>query len=276
MSNLDKKCYNKFKLSFLDFMKKYYTNQHLTMIECAKLIDSHSSMICIECQKNNFSLDRVLKCKFCNRDFNCNEKGRIFCSDSCRSKDNWSKTKISWSKARKTRGKQRRKQLLDLHQHKCCLCGYNKDEGLCFHHIDQKTKLFTLDQTNLYQKPLDKILLEVAKCRLYCQNCHAILHEIERQDKYKEKRLWSIQNRQSSINKKKQLIKDLGNKCNICSFTSNYTQCFTFHHLDKNLKKFELNTVNLRKYSDKEIEKELQKCQLLCFNCHMEVERSLS
>lgn len=276
MSSLNERCLEKLGVSFVDFMKDYYTNQHLTMVECAKIIESHSSMISIECDKIGFSLDKFITCKYCNKLFNSKTKGRIFCSTSCRSKHGWTNSKFGHKTARKKRGKLRRKQLLDLHNHKCCECGYNKDQGLCFHHIDPKTKLFTLDQTNLYQKPLDKVLLEVAKCKLYCQNCHAILHEIERQNNYKEKRIDHIAARQSAINKKKQLIKDLGDKCDICDFKSNYTQCFTFHHLDKSIKKFELNTVNLRKYSDQEIAEEAAKCQLLCFNCHMEVERAIS
>ena len=59
-----------------------------------------------------------------------------------------------------------------------------------------------------------------------------------------------------------------GGKCEHC----NYDKCISaleFHHLDKNKKEFSIS--HRRSYSfDEDIVKELDKCILLCANCHRE------
>lgn len=70
--------------------------------------------------------------------------------------------------------------------------------------------------------------------------------------------------------KKRKAIKLLGGCCKTCGI--NDVDVLTFHHKDKNQKKFELgdswaNTKWLL------IEEELKKCELLCFNCHMKMHR---
>lgn len=59
------------------------------------------------------------------------------------------------------------------------------------------------------------------------------------------------------------------NGCSICG----YNKChrgLSFHHTNPNDKKFEINLTNLRR-KDKYIIEELNKCILLCSNCHNEI-----
>ena len=48
------------------------------------------------------------------------------------------------------------------------------------------------------------------------------------------------------------------------------TQALDFHHVNPEDKKFLINMRNLARYDDK-IAKELNKCILLCANCHREI-----
>ena len=87
-----------------------------------------------------------------------------------------------------------------------------------------------------------------------------------------EKHLLSQKNRR--IRRKQVWIKLRGSKCQICG----YNKCLTaldFHHLDKNTKEFSIaNGYRIRKKED-EIIKEIEKCVLLCSNCHHEVHENL-
>ena len=56
--------------------------------------------------------------------------------------------------------------------------------------------------------------------------------------------------------------------CEICGNTKIYL--LTFHHKEKNLKENDIKTLARR--ADKSLfYKEIEKCQCLCYNCHMEV-----
>jgi hypothetical protein len=67
------------------------------------------------------------------------------------------------------------------------------------------------------------------------------------------------------------LLEIKGGKCLQC----NYSQCTTalhFHHRDSKLKKFSLSGSGLLGHTWSSILEELNKCDLLCANCHIEIE----
>lgn len=72
---------------------------------------------------------------------------------------------------------------------------------------------------------------------------------------------------------KKEAVLYRGGKCNICG----YSRCISaldFHHLDPSQKDF---TVSVKKGTlDAEMKLELDKCVLLCSNCHREVHAGLT
>jgi hypothetical protein len=72
------------------------------------------------------------------------------------------------------------------------------------------------------------------------------------------------------LNRKKYFIEKLGGKCNICGYKKNIAG-LTFHHLDPSIKEMEINIRQMSNNSMKTLTKEVEKCQLLCHNCHMEV-----
>lgn len=61
-----------------------------------------------------------------------------------------------------------------------------------------------------------------------------------------------------------------GGSCEKCGYNK-CTAALTFHHREPEHKKFELEMRTLANKSEKSCLEELEKCDLLCFNCHMEV-----
>ena len=71
------------------------------------------------------------------------------------------------------------------------------------------------------------------------------------------------------IKRKYEAILNRGGKCEKCGYDKNIAS-FEFHHLDPNEKEF---NIDVRKFSNTkltDLQKELDKCVLLCANCHRE------
>lgn len=86
---------------------------------------------------------------------------------------------------------------------------------------------------------------------VYCKTC-TTLQTVKRQQTFKL----------NCINYK-------GSKCQICNYDK-YQGALEFHHLDPNEKDFNISKAKLLSFN-LEIKKELDKCVLLCANCHREV-----
>ncbi len=70
------------------------------------------------------------------------------------------------------------------------------------------------------------------------------------------------------IERKQESIRYKGGKCSKCGYDKNYS-ALVFHHRDPEKKDFDWNKLRLR--SQKVITNELDKCDLLCRNCHAEL-----
>ncbi len=66
---------------------------------------------------------------------------------------------------------------------KCEKCGFSHPAALDFHHIDPKTKKFSVSLSNAVNKDRDEVEEEIKKCIILCSNCHRIEHSI-RYNKY--------------------------------------------------------------------------------------------
>ncbi len=70
-------------------------------------------------------------------------------------------------------------------------------------------------------------------------------------------------------NKKIKLIRYKGGKCYQCSYDNlDCPSVFDFHHVDPNEKDFNINRYNI---SVERLKKEVDKCILVCKNCHSEI-----
>ena len=54
--------------------------------------------------------------------------------------------------------------------------GFEAISVLDFHHMDEKTKLFTLQTRNMCNRAWDVVLEEMKKCCLLCCRCHRLFH----------------------------------------------------------------------------------------------------
>lgn len=57
-----------------------------------------------------------------------------------------------------------------------------------------------------------------------------------------------------------------GKTCSRCP--ENHIACFDFHHKDPSLKEFRISEMSERKLSKEKVLKEIEKCEILCANCH--------
>lgn len=103
----------------------------------------------------------------------------------------------------------------------------------------------------------------------YCKDCHSKIQRDRYQNNpsLKEKIKKELRNKSKEL--KTRCVIYLGSKCNDCPNTlienKNHV-IFDFHHLDPSQKDFALSTKAHSKFED--IKSELDKCILLCGNCH--------
>jgi hypothetical protein len=155
------------------------------------------------------------------------------------------------------------KKSIDYLGSKCKICGNNNIHNLCFHHIDKHSKDFTLGG-NRIRKSFDKVQIELDKCQLLCNNCHKELHFNEND---------IISYRQYKHRAFKNLLlsyKKIFN-CELCG----YHKCeaaLEFHHINSSEKELQISKITCLYKSIEEFPKsilnELDKCQVLCSNCH--------
>jgi hypothetical protein len=72
--------------------------------------------------------------------------------------------------------------------------------------------------------------------------------------------------------KKIELVEYKGGKCERCDYHKSLN-ALTFHHKDPSLKDF---TISSKSYSIERLKKEVDKCILLCSNCHIELHEELN
>ena len=111
----------------------------------------------------------------------------------------------------------------------------------------------------------------------FCSQCRKVL--MGRQSKYCSRQckniflnqsLQSYEAQQERGRKRKlELIKLKGNQCEICGYNNNYS-ALEFHHGKPLDKSFQLDLRSLSNRKWEVILNELEKCQLLCSNCHAE------
>lgn len=97
-------------------------------------------------------------------------------------------------------------------------------------------------------------------------------------DPMEHKRAWSRRNRKKIYQYKKaytrgkkiSLIELKGNKCKECGVEHNgkNASMFDFHHIDPKEKKFNLGLNSLQNIAFSKCLEEVEKCELLCSNCH--------
>jgi len=138
---------------------------------------------------------------------------------------------------------------------KCAACGESNPLVLVFHHTKPNNKV--ADITAMVGRGFSKkkILREIQKCVVLCQNCHVEEH-------YKPP---------NKCNKKKNEMRQKLNeyKNNIgCASCRKVGRCLSFHHRDGKNKVDTISEMVTKNLPWKMILKEVKKCDVMCRNCH--------
>ncbi len=107
--------------------------------------------------------------------------------------------------------------------------------------------------------------------RARCVDCHSEHRKSHRRAaqakifRNKSRRAWKLKRKQYAVDR-------LGGKCVRCGHTR--LSSLTFHHLAPEIKEIDIGAA-LIDFSIERLNRELDKCQLLCANCHMDLHEEL-
>jgi len=79
-----------------------------------------------------------------------------------------------------------------------------------------------------------------------------------------------LKQKERSLLRKLELIKEKGGKCKICGYDKNIA-ALEFHHIDPSKKSFQLDSRHLSNTTTEKLIEEANKCILVCANCHREL-----
>ena len=183
------------------------------------------------------------------------------------------KCKKCTNKRRRERHNKKKKQCIEYKGNKCQICKnkYNTYQ-YDFHHLNPTEKKFEIKN-------------ELDKCLLVCSSCHLKIHggDCNINPKYQIKKYMKCkkhnQNRciecHYSDNRSREnfrlttkLIEFSGGKCSRCN--ENSFSCLSFHHIDATIKLFSISKGIAKRFPTYLIMTEIEKCSLLCENCHRE------
>lgn len=97
---------------------------------------------------------------------------------------------------------------------------------------------------------------------LWCKICRS------RYDKqyYKDRKDKLYTQKVNRIYNIREIVSKLKAQCSKCK--ENHPGCLVFHHIDKSQKEFTISDATKNGWSLKRILKEIEKCDILCANCH--------
>ena len=139
----------------------------------------------------------------------------------------------------------------------CEHCGLAEASVLDFHHRNPDQKKMAVNEMVTYGYGKDALRAELQKCVVLCANCHRREHfevpDPPEGDETEQRRRWIYEYKQES------------NGCTRCDRTD--PACLVFHHTgDK--KRATIARLVADRYPKEEIRAEVEKCELLCANCH--------
>ena len=160
----------------------------------------------------------------------------------------------------KRRRVRRKAELVAARGNRCMDCGYDGClAAFEFHRRDPAIKGFTL---STFSGSLERLLTKAQKCDLLCASCHRLRHvalELPSGDPV-------VLHRRR---RKLRAFAHMGSKCAGCG-RDGPAALFEFHHRDAAKKDFGLSESGIPHRWEKVVA-ELEKCVMLCANCHREV-----
>lgn len=208
-------------------------------------------------------------CKNCGNEYISNYNKSKYCSSKCKKIFLKNKNKKNRQKEDSLLRWTKKIKAINKLGCKCKNCGDNNIHHLVFHHLNPEYKENNISK--LWTNRWSDIEKEINKCVLLCDNCHRELHYNEKTQNTKD-----VLDRRKS---KEVLVTYNGNKCEKCG----YDKCFsalTFHHINKENKDYAIGVKSIRITNIAELNddilNELDKCELLCSNCHRDAHIDIS
>jgi hypothetical protein len=206
--------------------------------------------------KMNIIANLMKNCKFCGEEFRSNRKRRNYCSDKCFD-ESVKKRQIKYSKDNKEEIYKRRttckycgnKFRMEELKERCCgneYCSRRKKE--------EKRKNA---QKKYYNKNIKKTTKKFKN------------KEAEKSKNYRKRHIEQLNIRKQAKNREmRKWLDDIkGNKkCSKCKEDKFYI--LDFHHLDSDEKEKTISRAVSCGYGKKRIQEEINKCIVLCRNCH--------
>ena len=218
------------------------------------MVDSRD---CLKCGKSKKLIDFELRggyrrhqCKSCRNE---------------QSKSNYKKNRGTYERRTVRRRAEARELVTRLKSEPCADCGNEFHYSqMDFDHRDQASKRLPISRMNLMG--IDSILKEVEKCDLVCANCH-------RDRTQKQVDLLPRSEQKSYHDKKAVHIAEFVNNlkhernCHDCDLPHPYWR-LDFDHREGSGKANTVSRLKLSRFSEERILKEVEKCDLVCANCH--------
>jgi len=147
---------------------------------------------------------------------------------------------------------------------KCEICGLMTDYYEVYHcHHKNKKEYLIKDMKHMDWET--EVVPELLKCMLLCTECHnALTSKNARLNPNRSRNAIYCVNRRDA--RKWKCIDYIGKGCQICGRVHSELPKYEFHHVDPTIKKFTISPNLLRPWEI--LRPELDKCCLLCGNCH--------
>lgn len=146
-------------------------------------LDCKQDKLLIDFSKNNSRRDGLcIYCKSCagvrRRKYYDEHKDREHIKHKEYAKNNRERIRFRTNITTQKRRANAKAELVAFHGGQCKICGYNRClAALDFHHLDPKTKEFTIGTAaRISFFDVESLIEESKKCILLCSNCHRELH----------------------------------------------------------------------------------------------------
>lgn len=134
----------------------------------------------------------------------------------------------------------------------CSMCGESSPWKLEFHHDGDKT----FDINSKRDGRISVLLEEIENCICVCGNCHRKIHHNTEDTIYKQVKIKMLEYKNT-------------NCCSKCGY-SELNSALEFHHTNPDTKEFAMSSYRGGTEISDTYKKELDKCVVLCVNCHRE------
>jgi hypothetical protein len=158
---------------------------------------------------------------------------------------------------------------------RCERCGEDCPHCIDFHHVGDKTANVSQMVNHGYSK--ERIKAEIARCDVLCANCHRKLHD-DLPELSEDRTIPNGANGKNSTRKQRRRkklrawandYKESNGGCALCD--EDDPLCLEFHHVDEDEKTRSISTLIAYNPSKKRLLEEIEKCAILCRNCHRKV-----